>query len=336
MLLSEFDYHLPDRLIAANPLSIRSASKLLHFNRNDQIITDNNFLHLTEVLKPNDLLIFNDTKVMQARLFGKKTSGGKVECLVTSFDGCTANCIIKGKNLRTGIRLEFAEGITAKIIGKTDDEQILEFSLEVNSVLSKIGEIPIPPYFKRQANAEDQQRYQTVYAKQLGAIAAPTAGLHFDEIIFTALEAAGIKFSYLTLHVGAGTFKPVKTNDINLHFMHSEEFTVPESCVIAINRCRANSGRVIAVGTTVMRTLETMYAEYAQACACSGSSKIFIKPGFKFQCVDALITNFHLPKSTLLMLVSAFMGHEAMQACYKHAINSNYRFYSYGDAMLIT
>lgn len=336
MLLSDFNYELPDRLIAAHPLASRSASRLLHYDRSAQKIHDKSFKTISEALLPNDLLIFNDTRVMQARLYGNKLSGGKIECLVTSFQGNIATCMLKGKNLKPGVELVFANQITATIMAEKDIEKTIAFNLPVHEVLALIGEIPIPPYFKRQANAEDNDRYQTIYARQIGAIAAPTAGLHFDEATFTDLANKGINTSYLTLHVGAGTFKPVQTEDISKHHMHSEEFIVPEACVAAINACRANSGRVIAVGTTVMRTLETMYGEHAKATAYQSSSNIFIKPGFNFQCVDALITNFHLPKSTLLMLVSAFMGHDAMHDCYQHAISHNYRFYSYGDAMLIT
>lgn len=336
MKLSDFDYELPPGLIADNPLAQRSASKLLHYKRESKTIENRVFQDLPALLKPNDLLIFNDTKVLSARLFGNKTTGGKIECLVTSFNGKMAHCFLKGKNLNIGQTINFTETIEAKITDINADERTLEFNQDVALVLDSIGEIPIPPYFKRTSNHNDQTRYQTVYAKNPGAIAAPTAGLHFDDNIFQALATKNIDTSFLTLHVGAGTFKPVQTEDINAHKMHSEQFIIPNECIAKIKRCRQNSGRVIAVGTTVVRALETMMQTHNEPKAYMDASAIFITPGFKFKCVDALITNFHLPKSTLLMLISAFVGHENMQKCYAHAISNQYRFYSYGDAMLIT
>lgn len=332
MQLTDFDYILPEELIAAQPLINRSDSKLLRYQ--NQSISDHNFYDLPNLLTANDLLIFNDTKVINARLYGQKTTGGKIECLVETFQGFQATCLIKGK-IKLGQEIIFSETIKARVITELDQQKVLEFNLETATVLEQIGTIPIPPYFKRAATLNDQTRYQTIYAKYPGAIAAPTAGLHFDNALLTKCTQNQIKQSFVTLHVGAGTFKPVQTADITQHKMHAETYAITEECIQAIQNCKANGGRIIAVGTTVLRTLETMMQQHKTYKACTGVSEIFIHPGFEFQLVDGLITNFHLPKSTLLMLISAFIGHTAMHKCYQHAIANHYRFYSYGDAMLI-
>lgn len=333
MHLDDFDFCLPEALIACRPALKRSSSKLLAFNRASGAISDKVFHELNQLIRPNDLIIFNNTKVISARIYGKKTSGGSIECLIENFSGNIADCIVKGRNLKVAQKLIFPKGIIGTITSVQSNQKKIVFNKEVAEVMEAIGEIPIPPYFNRKANAEDKLRYQTVYAKSPGAIAAPTAGLHFDQEMLDNMIA---NTAQITLHVGAGTFKPVTTDNIRNHIMHSEQFEIQAECADKIIKCKQEGGRVIAVGTTVLRTIETMMQLHGKVTSCNGSSDIFITPGFKFRCVDALITNFHLPKSTLIMLISAFIGHEMMHKCYKHAIKNNYRFYSYGDAMFIT
>lgn len=336
MQLNDFDFHLPEELVAKRPLEHRTMSKLLRFDRKSKIITDNYFYSLKDFLMPNDILVFNDTRVNNARIYGKKTTGANVECLIESFKNNLANCIVKGRNIKSGQELIFQNGISGVVQEVNGANKIVLFNLNVSEVMSKIGNIPIPPYFNRPADQNDIERYQTVYAKSPGAIAAPTAGLHFDQELIQDIQDTNILTTNITLHVGAGTFQPVTSNDISKHIMHSESYFVSANSAELINHSKQKGGRVIAVGTTVARTLETLMQNNGKIEACSGMSNIFITPGFKFRAVDALITNFHLPKSTLLMMISAFMGHEKMQHCYQHAIQEKYRFYSYGDAMMIT
>jgi S-adenosylmethionine:tRNA ribosyltransferase-isomerase len=350
--LSDFDFELPESLIAQHPATERSASRLLDgrtLPAQDRIFKD-----LPSLLKAGDLLVFNDTQVVKARLFGEKTTGGKVELLVervlTNHE-VVAHMKVSKKPPVGGV-LHMASGPThggfnATLLGRwpNEDGQLFrfQFSDEPHTLMQQHGHMPLPPYIERHQNeadpqheteadkAEDERRYQTVFAKHPGAAAAPTAALHFDEGVLAALKAQGVHTASVTLHVGAGTFQPVKTENLAEHRMHSEWYNIPPETVQAIADCRARGGRVVAVGTTSVRTLES----WAQRGQTQGDTQIFITPGFAFQVVDVLITNFHLPKSTLLMLVSAFAGFEHMHALYRHAIDHQYRFFSYGDAMLL-
>ena len=350
--LSDFDFDLPDSLIAQHPAPERSASRLL--DGRSLPPTDHIFKDLPMLLRAGDLLIFNDTQVVKARLFGEKTSGGKVELLVERVltqHEVVAHMKVSKKPPVGGV-LHLAGGPTqggfsATLLGRWPDEQgqlfRFRFSDEPHTLMERHGHMPLPPYIERHQNttdplheseadkAEDERRYQTVFAKYPGAAAAPTAALHFDDAVLSGLRARGVETASVTLHVGAGTFQPVKTENLAEHRMHSEWYNMPPETVQAIDRCRARGGRVVAVGTTCVRTLES----WAQSGLTQGDTQIFITPGFAFQVVDVLITNFHLPKSTLLMLVSAFSGFEHMHALYRHAIAQRYRFFSYGDAMLL-
>ncbi len=339
MKLSDFDYHLPEELIAQHPATERAGSRLLHVDGNTGVTLDRQFTDLASLVAPNDILVFNDTKVIKARLHGRKESGGRAELLVERVlaDGKSALAHVRAsKSPKPGSRLVFAENIVATMMARVDDlfELHFEGELGVHEILSRHGEVPLPPYITHQADSEDERRYQTVYARHAGSVAAPTAGLHFDEAMLAALRAKGAALAYVTLHVGAGTFQPVREDDISKHVMHSEWYHVSPETVAAIAHAKATGGRVIAVGTTSMRTLEaasrsgTLQAETAE-------TRIMITPGYAFRTVDRLITNFHLPKSTLMMLVSAFAGIENIQRAYAHAVAGRYRFFSYGDAMLL-
>ena len=343
--LSDFDFALPPELIAQHPCVERSASRLLD-GRPGSAITDRIFKELPELLQAGDLLVFNDTQVVKARLFGEKPSGGKLELLVErvlpNIAGEAPNQVVAhmkvskkppaGAVMRMGPQ---GNHFTATYLGRWPDEngQLFRFAFsdEPHTLMQKYGHVPLPPYITHTDSAEDEQRYQTIFAKVPGAAAAPTAALHFDQGVLDALANKGVWTANVTLHVGAGTFQPVKTENLSEHRMHSEWFNVPSTTVQAVLDCRARGGRVVAVGTTSVRTLES-WAKTGQTC---GDTQIFITPGFDFQVVDVLITNFHLPKSTLLMLVSAFAGFEPMHAMYQHAIAKGYRFFSYGDAMLL-
>ncbi|TAM35492.1 MAG: tRNA preQ1(34) S-adenosylmethionine ribosyltransferase-isomerase QueA [Burkholderiaceae bacterium] len=340
--LSDFDFALPPELIAQHPTPERSASRLLD-GRGAQPV-DRIFHDLPGLLDPRDLMVFNDTKVIKARLFGEKPTGGKVELLVERV--LSGNQVVAhmrvSKRPEAGATLALAGGggFRATLLGRWPDEQgdLFRFVLSNDAgddpyaLMQQHGQVPLPPYITHAASSEDEQRYQTVFAKNPGAVAAPTAALHFDEALLAALDAHGVQRASVTLHVGAGTFQPVKTEDLAQHQMHSEWYDVPEATQRAIQACRARGGRLIAVGTTTVRTLEAMAAS-GHTC---GDTRIFITPGFEFKRVDGLITNFHLPKSTLMMLVSAFAGYEHIMALYRHAIESRYRFFSYGDAMLLS
>jgi S-adenosylmethionine:tRNA ribosyltransferase-isomerase len=341
--LSDFDYALPEELIAQHPPTERGASRLLHLDGQSGAFVDRMFRDLPSLVQPHDVFVFNNTKVVKARLHGRKQTGGTAEVLIervldnNSPQSRQALAHIRAsKSPKPGTKILFADGIEAVMTKRVDDLFELDFSgpLSVYEVLERIGEVPLPPYISHTADASDESRYQTVYAKHAGSVAAPTAGLHVDEALLASLQSRGATLAYVTLHVGAGTFQPVRDNDLSKHVMHSERFDVPSETVGAIARAKAAGGRVIAVGTTSMRTLETA-SQHGRLQAARGETSIFIKPGYQFQTVDRLVTNFHLPKSTLMMLVSAFAGRDAVMAAYAHAIQSRYRFFSYGDAMLI-
>jgi S-adenosylmethionine:tRNA ribosyltransferase-isomerase len=336
MHINDFDFNLPQELIAQYPLAKRSASRLLCVSRKSGLIEHRQFVDLPELLFPNDLLVFNDTKVVPARLFGTKPTGGRVEVLIERIlerDIISAQ-IRASKSLKVGSIIYLNEQVIFTILSKEDDFFILQSSHSIDFVLQQFGHIPLPPYIGREDNALDRERYQTIYAEKSGAVAAPTAGLHFDNAMFTALAAKGIQSTFLTLHVGAGTFQPVRVQDITQHKMHLEYVEVsPQICEL-VKATKASGGRVIAVGTTSVRSLETAALHNGIQPFC-GDSDIFIYPGFRFRCVDGIITNFHLPKSTLLMLVSAFAGLQNVRRAYQEAIQARYRFYSYGDAMFL-
>jgi len=334
MKLSDFDFDLPKSLIAQHPTEKRADSRLLIVQKN---FIDATFSQLGEFLKPKDLLILNDTKVIPARLFGRKESGGKVEILVerliNDFQALVMIKASRAPKIGSDILLENDEQV--KVIDKASGLYRLSFgSNSVLALLNQIGHVPLPPYIERIDNKEDLMRYQTVYAKNDGAVAAPTAGLHFDKSLLSSLNSYGVNHAFVTLHVGAGTFLPVQVEDIKDHKMHSECFEVCQETIDKIVTTKENGGRIVAVGTTAVRTLESI-ALPGELSSTKGDTDIFIYPGFEFRLVDAMITNFHLPKSSLLMLVSAFIGIEKMFQIYQYAIEEKYRFFSYGDAMLL-
>lgn len=340
MLRSDFYFSLPEELIAQQPLASRSASRLLYLYQNH--IQDLQFVDLPNLLQPNDLLVFNNTKVIPARLYAHKLSGGKVEILLERLlnTNLALAQIRANKKIKPGTELKLYNGQSIWVISKNELLFEIKFALRpeqnITDLLAEIAHTPLPPYIKRPDNAQDVQRYQTVYATQPGAVAAPTAGLHFDQTILDKLNQLGIRSSFITLHVGAGTFSPVRVDDINQHQMHREWFNVPTETCAQIALTRQLGGRVIAVGTTCVRALETLATvnQVDELKAFSGETQIFITPGYEFKLVDGLLTNFHLPESTLLMLVCAFTGREAVLQAYEHAIAQKYRFFSYGDAML--
>ena len=334
MKLSDFDFDLPKSLIAQHPSEKRVDSRLLVVQKD---FINATFSQLGEFLKPKDLLILNDTKVIPARLFGRKESGGKVEILVerliNDFQALVMIKASRAPKIGSDIVLENNEQV--KVIDKASGLYRLSFgSNSVLALLNRIGHVPLPPYIERIDNKEDLMRYQTVYAKNDGAVAAPTAGLHFDESLLSSLNSDGVNHAFVTLHVGAGTFLPVQVEDIKDHKMHSECFEVCQETIDKIVTTKENGGRIVAVGTTAARTLESI-ALPGELSSTKGDTDIFIYPGFEFRLVDAMITNFHLPKSSLLMLVSAFIGIEKMFQIYQYAIEEKYRFFSYGDAMLL-
>lgn len=336
MKTSDFDYVLPEELIARHPLPQRRASRLLHVQAG--ALHDRRFADLPELVRPEDVLVFNDTRVIKARLYGRKASGGQIEALIervlTEHEALAF--LRASKPPKPGSQLIFANAFKAEVIERRDDLYRLVFdpARTVFDWLEAYGEVPLPPYMERPAQAEDDERYQTVYAKNPGAVAAPTAGLHFDAVMLDTLRARGVATAFVTLHVGAGTFQPVRVDAVAEHRMHSEWYEVPAATVMAIEAARARGGRVTAVGTTSLRALEAA-AVSGQLRAGSGETDLFIYPGYRFRVIDRLITNFHLPRSTLLMLVCAFAGTEPMLAAYRHAVAQRYRFFSYGDAMLI-
>ncbi|MDB5954321.1 tRNA preQ1(34) S-adenosylmethionine ribosyltransferase-isomerase QueA [Ramlibacter sp.] len=333
--LGDFDFALPPELIAQHPAPERSGSRLLDGTGSAPV--DRGFRELPNLLQPGDLLVFNDTQVVKARLFGEKPTGGKLELLVervlTDREVVAHMKVSKKPPVGTALRMD--GGFLATLLGRWPDADgplfRFGFSDDPHALMERHGHVPLPPYITHGDTAEDARRYQTVFAKNPGAVAAPTAALHFDEAVLAALDARGVERASVTLHVGAGTFQPVKTQDIAQHRMHSEWYQVPQATQRAIEELRARGGRLVAVGTTTVRTLES----WAKTGVASGDTDIFITPGFGYRQVDLLLTNFHLPKSTLLMLVSAFAGYEEMMALYRHAVESRYRFFSYGDAMLL-
>ncbi|MGA8513385.1 MAG: tRNA preQ1(34) S-adenosylmethionine ribosyltransferase-isomerase QueA [Burkholderiaceae bacterium] len=343
---SNFDYQLPPELIAQHPAAQRSSSRLLDGTGAQPV--DRKFHDLSGLLNAGDLLVFNDTQVVKARLFGEKSTGGKLELLIERvIQGHEVVAHLKvSKKPKLGGVLHMVGGFTATLIGRwpQDDGPLFRFLLSGDpyQLMQRHGHMPLPPYIERQQSGtlsptdvadeqEDAQRYQTVFAKHPGAVAAPTAALHFDDTVLAALEAKGVQRASVTLHIGAGTFQPVKAENIAEHVMHFERYAIPDATLQAIADCKARGGKVVAVGTTSVRSLET----WAKTGRASGDTNIFITPGFEFKVVDALITNFHLPKSTLMMLVSAFAGYEHIMALYQHAIAQQYRFFSYGDSMLL-
>lgn len=338
MKKSDFDFHLPPELVAQAPLAERSASRLLLLDVEHQALQDRMFRDLPGLLREGDLLIFNDTRVLPARLYGRKESGGAVEILLERVTGAHEAIAQLGvsKKPKEGGRIELADGSHAVVLGRDGPFFRLRFeSTEpLERLLRRLGEMPLPPYIERHADAADMERYQTVYAREPGAVAAPTAGLHFDEVMLATLRGQGVEFGYVTLHVGAGTFQPVRAEEIKDHQMHREWLNVGAGLVEQVRRTRARGGRVIAVGTTVVRALESASRD-GQLMPFAGETQIFIFPGYRFSSIDGLITNFHLPQSTLLMLVSALAGREFVLEAYRHAVEQRYRFFSYGDAMMI-
>ncbi len=338
MRTSDFHYPLPRELIAAAPLPERSASRLLVLDGDTGSVADRRFRDLVDLLEPDDLLVFNDTRVIPARLYGRKDSGGRVEILIERLmaEDLALAHVRASRAPRPGRIIELEQGFRCRVEGRADDLFRLRFEgAPLLEILDRIGHVPLPPYIDRPDTETDRRRYQTVFARRPGAVAAPTAGLHFDEALLARIRDKGVETVFVTLHVGAGTFQPVRVTDLERHRMHREIFAVPENVVEAVARTRARGGRVIAVGTTVVRSLESA-ARGGELRPCQGETDLFIRPGYRFRCVDALITNFHLPESTLLMLVCAFAGYEQVMSAYRHAVARRYRFFSYGDAMFVT
>ncbi len=333
--LSDFDFNLPQERIAQIPLAERSASRLLHLH-GDTII-DRTFSDIVDLLQAGDLLVMNDTRVLKARFFGVKESGGKIEVLIERvLDNRTVLAQVRAsKSPQRGCRMRLAEAFDVTVLERSNEFFVLKFEADVFALIEAHGSLPLPPYIERSADAFDENRYQTVFNKVPGAVAAPTAGLHFDQALLDRLTAKGVHFAYVTLHVGAGTFQPVRTEVLAEHKMHSEWYTMPQSTVDAVRAAKLAGRDVVAVGTTSLRALESA-SQSGELVAISADTALFITPGYQFKTVSRLITNFHLPKSTLLMLVSAFVGYDKIRAAYAHAIAQQYRFFSYGDAMLLT
>ncbi len=335
---SDFHYDLPPELIAQAPLPERSASRLLVVPPSPAKFEDRAFRDLPGLLAPGDLLVFNDTRVIPARLYGQKTSGGRVEILIERLLGGHEVRAQLGvsKSPKAGARILLDAGGEAEVLGREGEFYRLRFDIgeSLEKWLLHAGRLPLPPYIQRDAGHDDDTRYQTVFAREVGAVAAPTAGLHFDEVLLEALKARGVSFGHVTLHVGAGTFQPVRVDELDQHVMHSEWLNVGAGLIEQIRRTREAGGRVIAVGTTVVRALESAMRE-GELTPYAGETRLFILPGYRIRSVDALVTNFHLPESTLLMLVSAFTGKSRVFDAYAHAIAERYRFFSYGDAMLL-
>jgi S-adenosylmethionine:tRNA ribosyltransferase-isomerase len=337
MRRTDFHFDLPDALIARHPAPERSGSRLLHLAGATGALTDRQFRDLPGLLRQGDLLVFNDTRVIPARLHGHKLdSGGKVEVMLERLTGLrTAIVQLRAsKPSRPGTVIDLGGGETLTVVDRDADFWRVEFSGDAHGIFDRLGEMPLPPYVARAAEPGDRERYQTVYAREPGAVAAPTAGLHFDDAILQACRDAGAGFAYVTLHVGAGTFQPVRVDNVEEHRMHAESCVVPVATCNAVAAARARGSRVIAVGTTAVRSLESAAAS-GQLEPYAGETRLFITPGKRFRVIDAMLTNFHLPESTLLMLVSAFAGREHVLAAYRHAVAQQYRFFSYGDAMFV-
>ncbi len=347
MLLSEFDYNLPEELIAQLPADKRENSKMLVLNRHNKTIEHKHFYDIVDIIDANSLLVLNNTKVLPARLYGtKEETGAKIEIfLLKQLEGKNWETLIKpSKRVKEGTIIKVSDELSVKAINKTEEDGgwIVELIYEGNvlDVLHRNGNIPLPPYIERKMQSEeikklDFERYQTVYAKDEGSVAAPTAGLHFTEEILEKLKNKGVEIAYVTLNVGLGTFRPVKCENILDHKMHSETFEISQETADIINRAKKSGKKIIAVGTTTVRTLETAYQKFGQIKACHEESRLFIYPPYEFKVIDNLITNFHLPKSTLLMLVSALAGKDLIFKAYEEAIKNKYRFFSYGDCMYI-
>jgi S-adenosylmethionine:tRNA ribosyltransferase-isomerase len=342
----DFAYDLPEELIAQTPLAERSASRLLVLDGATGALADRTIRDLTAFLQPGDLLVLNDTRVVPARLVGSKPSGGRVEIFLERALGTNLALVQlrASKPIREGLQVATAGG-AVRVVGREDDLWRVELPGPALEFFERWGDVPLPPYIHRTPDTSDRERYQSIFARASGAVAAPTASLHFDAPLVAEIEARGARRAFVTLHVGAGTFQPVRTDDLESHTMHEERVCVSAATWEAIERTRAGGGRVIAVGTTVVRALESAALASLDASPSnrsllpqgwSGETRLFIRPGFRFQLIDALLTNFHLPESTLLMLVSAFAGREHVLAAYEHAVRARYRFFSYGDAMLIT
>jgi len=338
MKKSDFKYLLPEALIAQKPLAERDGSRLLCMDRNISVIIDRQFSDFIDLINERDVLVFNDTKVIPARLFGNKQSGGKVEILIERIlDDYHAIAHVKAsKSPKPGTLIKLDKGFQCLVQGRVDDLFLLEFDdFKVLELLEQIGHIPLPPYITRADDESDLTRYQTVFAKEAGAVAAPTAGLHFDLAMMNKIKAKGAQIVFVTLHVGSGTFQPMRVEDLSEHIMHKEFFAVNQETVDAVKLARARGGRVVAIGTTSVRALESA-SKSGVLVAGFGDTDLFITPGYQFNSVDAILTNFHLPESTLLMLVSAFAGYQSIMAAYNHAIDHSYRFFSYGDAMFLS
>lgn len=340
MKTRDFDYYLPPELIAQFPATQRANSRMLYLDGSNDRLADALFADLPNYLRAGDVVVFNDTRVIKARLFGKKSTGGNVEILVERvLDDRHALAVIRASHApNTGATILVAETISVTVLKREQTFYTLFFEHEksVDELLAQFGNLPLPPYISRPAEKIDESRYQTIYAKNIGAVAAPTAGLHFDEKILTKLQEMGVVITYVTLHVGAGTFQPVRTENISEHKMHSETYVIPIDTVTKIQHAKKTGGRVLAVGTTSLRALEaSAVSHYGELQPGHGETDIFITPGYRFHVVERLLTNFHLPQSTLLMLVSAFGGIENIRHAYQHAIKERYQFFSYGDAMLI-
>lgn len=339
MKTSDFNYYLPEELIAQSPLERRDSSRLLHLDRNTGAIEHRHFYDLPEYLRPGDCLVLNDSRVLPARLCGHRESGGAVEVvLLRDLGEDRWECLTRpGRKTKRGVKLIFGDGqLTAEVVDAIEDgNKILKFSYEgiFLEILDSLGKMPLPPYIKEELG--DRERYQTVYSREIGSAAAPTAGLHFTNELLDKIRAKGVHVCFITLHVGLGTFRPVKSEEIEDHFMHSEFCVISRETAQTVTETRRNGGRIVAVGTTSCRTLESFAAEDGSLGPCSGWTDIFIYPGYKFKCIDALVTNFHLPESTLVMLVSAFAGRENILNAYEKAVEERYRFFSFGDAMLI-
>ena len=331
-----FQFDLPDELIARQPAQQRQGSRLLYLNSASNDLQHQQFPDLIDHIQPGDLMVFNNTKVIPARLFGEKETGGKIEVLVERvLDTHRVQAHIRAsKSPKAGNQLRFDEGYSAEMLSRAGDLFVLKFSHPVLTVLDNIGHMPLPPYIDRTDTEDDKSRYQTVYAEELGAVAAPTAGLHFDQQLLESIQSKGAQIAFVTLHVGAGTFQPVRADNILDHEMHSEWLQVSEEVCQQVLETKATGGRVIAVGTTSVRCLETA-ARSGQIAPFEGDTNIFIYPGYEFKVVDGLITNFHLSESTLLMLVSAFSGYQPIMQAYREAVAERYRFFSYGDAMFL-
>ena len=340
--IKEYDYYLPPELIAQVPLKERDKSRLMILYKNKGEWEDRFFFELPLFVKEGDLIVVNNSRVIPARLYGRKTTGGKAELLVLSGEGNQRICLIKTKKPKKGTVIVFENGLKGIIEEVLEDGKVkvsFDYNSDLNEYLEKKGYVPVPPYIKREKDdplyAIDKERYQTIFAKEKGSIAAPTAGLHFSEELIKKLREKKVEISYITLHVGYGTFKPVKTEDIRKHEIGEEYYQIPQKTAELINKTKEKGGRIIAVGTTVVRTLETVALEEGRIVPKKGFTNLLITPGFRFRVVDALITNFHLPKSSLLFLVTAFAGLDLIKKAYEHAIQKRYRFYSYGDAMFI-